>query len=219
MPLKYKRKTNKSKKKKFVFMKKKYQKPKISMFKVPKMKVVGLKREQWLDLNFTTPGGHSWVNGRVKTEITNETPVLNMHLNTVDTDYDPANCRVNWQPIFTFKQLPDLSDVSGLFRLFKINKISMTLYPMRATNPTQTAGATPQQNPIAPNILITTMYAKSGMDNRIGYGTQDFAQVQNKSTKLYNLGIGTKKIGWYFKPVVQDITYKNPQSLDIQAFG
>lgn len=224
MAFKWKRKLGR-KKKAWHKKKKVYRKPQMTMYKVPKMKTIGLKREQWLDINFAAPGGHAWtVDGRVHADVRDETPVFNMKINTLFEEGDPEFSRVTWQPVFTFAQLPDLSDVSGMFRLFKINKISITLYPMRNSNPILDTGVAvvPQQglgvgqyvrSQIAPNLLVTTLYAKSGLDNRIGMGTFSLAQVQNKKTKLYNLGIGNRKLGWYFKPYVQSLTMKNSASL------
>lgn len=224
MAIKYFRKAGR-KKKAWHKKKKVYRKPSLKMYKVPKMKTIAIKREQWLDINFAAPGGSAWtVDGRVNTEVRTEAPIFNMKLNMVEGEGDTEYSRVTWQPVFTFAQLPDLSDVSGMFRLFKINKISITLYPMRATNPVLDVGAptNPQtgigvgqyvRSQIAPNVLITTLYAKSGLDNRIGMGTDSLAQVQNKKTQLYNLGIGTKKLGWYFKPYVQALTMKTTNAL------
>jgi len=211
MPRKYIKKRKFVKKR--VYRKRRvYSKPKMKIYKVPKMKTIALKREQWIDMNFASPGGMNWtVDGRVNPTIVDEQPVLNMKVNTVLGEGDPAYSRITWQPIFTLAQLPDLSDVSGMFRLFKINKISITLYPMRATNPNQNMNSQVS----SPNLIVNTLYAKSGLDNRIGMGTDSLAQVQNKTTKLYNLGIGTKKLGWYFKPYSQDITYKNPTSTTV----
>lgn len=82
---------------------------------------------------------------------------------------------------------------------------------MRATNPVQTAtvGGAPNPNLISPNVICTTWFAKTGIDARIEMGTDQLSQVERKSTKLYNLGIGNRKLGWYFTPSVQDITFKS----------
>ena len=87
---------------------------------------------------------------------------------------------------------------------------------MRSTNPVQleTSGNSP---PIAPNVIVTTWYAKTGIDSRIEMGTDQLSQVQRKKTQLYNLGIGTKKLGWYFTPSVQDITFKNQASQKVDV--
>lgn len=211
MPIKYYKKPGR-KKKMWHKKRKQYRKPALKMYKVPKQKVNAFKRERWLDINFTAPGGSAWTaGGRTNADVLESNPLMNFRVNMVAESSDPIYSRVTWQPIFTFDSLPELGDISGLFRLFKIHKISIALYPMRTTNPTQTASNTPI-NPVASNCIVTTMYAKTGLDARIGMGTDEFSQVERKITKLYNLGIGKQKLGWYFKPSVRNLTWTNPES-------
>lgn len=211
MPIKYYKKPGR-KKKMWHKKRKQYRKPALKMYKVPKQKVNAFKRERWLDINFTAPGGSAWTAaGRTNADVLESNPLMNFRVNMVAESSDPIYSRVTWQPIFTFDALPELGDISGLFRLFKIHKISIALYPMRSTNPTQTASNTPI-NPVASNVIVTTMYAKTGLDARIGMGTDEFSQVERKITKLYNLGIGKQKLGWYFKPSVRNLTWTNPES-------
>jgi hypothetical protein len=200
-------------KKRRTYKKKKYAPKKQTMFKVPKRSIHHFKRERWLDIDFQAPGGAAWsADGRTASSVTDENPLLNFRMNIIAENGDPQYSRVTWQPIFKFNLLPDLSDLLGLFRQYKIHKIAITLYPMRATNPTQTAGATPQTNPIASNVICTTWFAKTGIDSRIEMGTDQLSQVERKKTKLYNLGIGNEKLGWYFTPSIQDITFKDQAS-------
>lgn len=207
---------NKTGKKKWGRNKKKqYRKPDLRMFKVPKQKVDHFKRERWLDLNLTAPGGSAWTVendvGRTDPDVLAEDPILNFAMNAAENAGDPEYSRVTWQPVFQFAALPGLGDIQSLYTLYKINKISITLYPMRQTNPIQVASNTPI-NRVATNAIITTMYAKTGLESRITMGTEDFSQVMRKSTKLYNLGIGDKKLGWYFTPNINKLSIKNPGS-------
>lgn len=210
------RRNRKGKKKWGRNKKKQYAKPELRMFKVPKQKVFNFKRERWLDINLTAPGGSAWSATSTNWLNTNadvlaENPIMNFACNNVENAGDPQYSRVTWQPVFQFSALPGLGDIQSLYTLYKINKVSITLYPMRATNPVQTASNTPI-NKIASNVIVTTMYAKSGLESRIEYGTDELSQVIRKNTKMYNLGIGDKKLGWYFTPSVNKLTLRNPES-------
>lgn len=194
-----------------------YAKPKMKMYKVPRPKVYNFKRERWLDINTTGPGGANWtVEGRTDPDVLAADPLMNFRLNLVEEKGDPAYSRVTWQPVLQLGALPGLGDIQSLYRLYKINKVSITLYPMRATNPTQTATAPgAATSPVAPNLIVTTMFAKTGIDTRITMGTEDFSQVDRKSTKLFNLGIGNEKLGWYFTPSINKLAIKNPDSANL----
>lgn len=204
-------------KKKKVVKRRVYARPQKTMYRVPKRAVTHFKRERWLDLDFQAPGGAAWsAEGRTADSVLAENPLLNFRMNMATENGDPQYSRVTWQPIFRFSALPELSDIQNLYRQYKINKISITLYPMRETNPVQTASNTPI-NPVAPNVICTTWYAKTGIDSRIEMGTDQLSQVQKKKTQLYNLGIGNKKLGWYFSPSVQGITFKNQSSQKVDV--
>lgn len=200
----------KNKKKSWHKKAKKYAKKKMTIYKVPKQREVSYKRERWFDLDLTQPGGAAWVGGNTDPDVLITNPMLNMRYNRIAQGGDKIKSRVNWQPIFTFKQLPDLTDITNLYRLFKINKISITLYPMRRTNNILTSGQA-QTNIVSPNVTITTLYATTGINNRLDMTTDNLSQVERKSVKLYNLGIGTKKIGWYYTPKVNYNVYSNPK--------
>lgn len=209
--------------KRYTRKKKIYRKPRMTLYKVPTPKVNSFNRETWLDMNFLAPGGQAWVaseasvnhvvpNADVLSSIGGKLYNMSCNSQVAGHQGDPQFSRVNWQPVFTMESLPGLEDLTNLFRLFKLHQVSITLYPMRATNPTQTAGAQPQTNSVSPNVIITSMYAKTGMQ-RLFLGGDDIAQVERKSTKLYNLGIGNKKLGWYFKPKSSALDFKNPNAL------
>lgn len=195
----------------------------MTMFKVSAPKVQNFKRETWIDLSFPAPGGLSWVDAPSphsddfvvpSSDLLNAVggKLYNMSANKILNQGDPAYSRINWQPVFTMESLPGLEDLNNLFRLFKLQQISMTLFPQRQTNPIKTDATAGDNNIVAPNVILTTMYAKTGM-NRLYIGGEDLAQVERKNTKLYNTGIGNKKLGWYFKPKCNALDFKNPKAL------